>query len=361
MNARNVKVFAILHEPASYTVDRNRHVYRKLGVEYCYIQANSLALSDAREDDVPFPPLSQLSTIELAKVLSKILRENDIVIMNGYTGRVFRLLFLLNKRYRKVIGIDSDTPLNIPANPLKKLIKRLYLNTIFNDRKLWGLAGGNGSHRRLFTHYGMLQERVMLMPMMVDNSRFYCTTERRNHPFRFLYVGRVTRVKNIAVMIDAFLSKFSKADHVELRLVGKGEMDEELRARYGHAKNVIFAGPRYGAQLVDEYHQADVFVLPSSFEPWGLVVNEAMAAGLPVLVSNQVGAADDLVEGQDTGYIFDYKSTAELAELMARLVENPQLTRQLSQNAYRLMHDHWNYDLYESCLNRFITSASSCR
>lgn len=350
------RVFAILQEPASYTVDRNHAVYDRLGIDYCYIDNKSEAQSDERN----IHGLSALDDKELIKRLGSILSNYDIVIMNGYTGRLFRHLYRLNQRYNKIIGIDSDTQLRVPVNPIKRLAKWIYLNRIFKNMHYYGLAGGTGSHKELFRHYGMAERRICLMPMMVNNAKFVC--HNRNYDrqvLRFLYVGRIVDVKNIPVMLKAFAKAFGSRNDVELRIVGKGNMLPELSSEYSSRPNIVFAGAKYCDELLKEYHDASVLVLPSSYEPWGLVVNEALAAGLPVIVSDQVGAAHDLVEGRNTGFIFPYQDVDKLAEYMKLLVEDSTLYKEYSKNAAKLMKEYWNYDLYTKCLKEFIEKASS--
>lgn len=354
-------VFAILHEPASYTTARNRAVYEPLGVRYCYIQPSALAKSAEDEREQAFA-LSTLPLIALTRKIREILRDNDIIIMNGYTGRIFRILFALNIFYGKKIGLDSDTPLNIPASPLKRLAKSLYLGSVFRNRNIYGLPGGTKSHAELFRHYGMPDSRIFLMPMMVDNVAFrFSPRKASKKSFTFLYVGRVVTVKNIGLLLYAFAETFGSSNDVSLRIVGAGDLLDTYKEQFGHFDNIVFVGPKHGEDLRDEYGSASAFVLPSIFEPWGLVVNEAMAAGLPVIVSDKVGAREDLVEGRETGLIFRHGNQEELADCMKSLVDDYKLYERYSQNAFSLMHDYWNYNLYKRCLNSFIDKASQAQ
>lgn len=353
------KVFAILHEPASYTTARNRAAYDPAGVKYCYISSTSLAKS-GENDVTPDDALSSLSLPALTKRLAAILRGNDIVIMNGYTGRIFRILFALNLFYRKKIGLDSDTPLNIPASPLRRLAKSAILRTVFRNRNIYGLPGGTKSHTELFRHYGMPDSHICLMPMMVDNEAFRGAPRAAapGSPFTFLYVGRLVPVKNVGLLLEAFADAFGDRSDVALRIVGSGELHEKFVKEFGQRLNVVFAGPKQGEALRSEYASASAFVLPSMFEPWGLVVNEAMSAGLPVIVSDRVGAREDLVDNRNTGLVFTSGDKDALAACMRRLVNDPGLYELLSRNAYTLMHDRWNYGLYTECLRAFIDKAS---
>lgn len=345
------KTFAILHEPASYTVDRNSEVYDPLGIKYCYLYNHSKANNSKTEES---EALSSLSFTKLFIRLRNILKNNDIIIMNGYNGKYFQILFLLNIFYKKKIGLDSDTPLYIPSNPVKKLIKSMCLNSTFRNKNTYGLAGGSGSHKDLFRHYGMPEERIFLMPMVVNNDKFKGKIRSLGKPFHFLYVGRIVPVKSIDLMIRAFIKSFDDKEDYELRIVGDGECLSLFKNKYQNHKNITFTGPIFGNHLVNEYHNASAFILPSSFEPWGLVVNEAMASGLPVIVSDQVGAAHDLVEGSNTGYIFKHDSVEDLASKMRKITVEPENYQEMSKNAFNLMHNHWNYNLYRECLMKFI-------
>ena len=345
--------FAILHEPASYTVDRNHFVYDKLGIRYVYMHGESEAKSGETAQE---KPLGTLSFFQLTKRLCQILRDNDKIIMNGYNGKIFLLLFFLNYFYRRSIGLDSDTQLVIPAQPLKRMVKYLYLHWVFTNRHIYGLAGGTQTHKELFRHYGMPESHIFLMPMTVNNAKFRCPTPRPEKPFRFLYVGRIIAIKNIEMMIDAFAETFSNDENVELQIVGRGELLESLRKRYSAASNIHFAGPKYGDELIAEYHHAHALILPSTEEPWGLVVNEAMAAGMPVIASTEVGARYDLVIENETGFVFDPHDKTQLGTHMRHLAQNPALYRKMAENAAHKLNDEWNYEFYEECLRKFLIS-----
>ena len=351
-----MKVFAILHEPASYTVDRNKAVYEPLGVRYEYMHKGAYA-SDSDVDAVVLP----LKLGELVKRLRQILSENDVVIMNGYSNRIFIILFILNIFYRKPIGIDSDTQLSIPSNPIKRFFKWFYLRIIFGNSNIYGLAGGNATHKDLFRHYGMKDNHIFLMPMMVNNQKFFMCEDRTHDAFKFLYVGRVVECKNIEVILNAFVSTFEKNTNVFLDIVGDGDLLPQYKQTYRKYKNITFSGKCVGESLIEKYHSADAFILPSVYEPWGLVVNEALSAGLPVIVSDKVGARFDLVEGKDTGFVFKWDDVDELHEKMLTMTNDRKIYGRFSKNAYKLMHDHWNYDLYRDSLIKFLDYATNKR
>jgi glycosyltransferase involved in cell wall biosynthesis len=106
-----------------------------------------------------------------------------------------------------------------------------------------------------------------------------------------------------------------------------------------------FTGFLNQTELPKAYAASDALVLPSTSESWGLVVNEAMASGLPAIVSDQVGCGPDLVLPGETGDVFACGATSELASILARLADSPQLLSKLGSQAQRLIQ---RYSLAEA-------------
>lgn len=121
--------------------------------------------------------------------------------------------------------------------------------------------------------------------------------EPRNEVNNFLYVGRLVEVKNVALLI----SVFNELPDLHLVIVGTGPLETQLKLIANN--NISFLGHIRNERLFQIYRQADSFILPSKSEPWGLVVEEALNNGTPVIVSDKVGCSDDLVT-EDTGLTF---------------------------------------------------------
>lgn len=123
--------------------------------------------------------------------------------------------------------------------------------------------------------------------------------------YKYLYVGRLIALKNLDQLIRVF-NKNGKS----LTIVGTGILEEELKRKANH--NISFQGFVPNSSIAEVYKKHDVFVLPSVSEPWGLVVEEAIYYGLPVLVSQYVGCQFDMVEKPNTGLIFSPNSDDSL-------------------------------------------------
>jgi glycosyltransferase involved in cell wall biosynthesis len=138
----------------------------------------------------------------------------------------------------------------------------------------------------------------------------------------FLYVGRLAREKNLEALIRSFAAARARGSQSSLVLVGDGPLRRRLEDQVRQAGLepwVRFAGLKSTTELLPYYAFARSFVLPSRREPWGLVVNEALAAGLPVIVSNRCGCAGDLVAHGINGFLFDADREEELANFLWRV------------------------------------------
>jgi glycosyltransferase involved in cell wall biosynthesis len=138
----------------------------------------------------------------------------------------------------------------------------------------------------------------------------------------FLYVGRLSGEKNVDGLLTEWTRYREQGGAWSLVIVGAGPETGPLKAIASasvFAKDIYFAGHRTFRELPSFYALAECFVLPSTREPWGLVVNEAMASGLPVLVSSRCGCAEDLVESGKNGFVFDPSKEGALATLLTRM------------------------------------------
>lgn len=140
----------------------------------------------------------------------------------------------------------------------------------------------------------------------------------------FLYVGRLSPEKRIETLIEAFARVLPQMPGARLRIVGGGPQAEALKALVASldlGDAVEFTGGQSLAQIFAHYLEATAFVLPSWSEPWGLVVNEALHFGCPVIVSHRCGCVPELVEDSEAGEVFPCEDAEDLAR---RLLDAPE-------------------------------------
>ena len=349
-----MKVFSFFTEPASYTLDLIDNVYDTMSIDYCFLNSQSNAYISFKGKKYVF--LDKIGILDRIRHLLYVRRKYDIIIFNSYDTLSFFFILLINifSITKKYIAIESDTQLLMPKNYLKRLLKYFYLSFVFQNNHVFGLAGGNYSHKDLFRHYGMKEDRIFLMPMMVDNSKFYVDKKIFPKPFTFLFVGRLLDTKNVDKLCQQFISLFSNKE-AKIIIVGDGDNLVKYKKSYS-IDNIVFVGSVYNDELIKIYNNASVFTFPSSLDAWGLVVNEALSAGLPVIARKEVGACSDLIEGKETGFIVD--DMHGFGQMMLTLFNNSELLNNYSKNASDLMKNNWNYNLYKQCMLKFINTLS---
>lgn len=155
-----------------------------------------------------------------------------------------------------------------------------------------------------------------------------------------LYVGRLAPEKNLFILLDAFATLLGNKSGVRLRLVGDGPDRtalEEAAARLGLSKHLEFTGSLSGERLFSQYANATLLVLPSVSEPWGLVVNEALSCGCPVVVSKHCGCVPELVVEGETGFVFSPHDRQDLERTLCVALSDDFEKTRAAEACIRLM------------------------
>jgi glycosyltransferase involved in cell wall biosynthesis len=154
------------------------------------------------------------------------------------------------------------------------------------------------------------------------------------------YVGRLSPEKDLPTLVKAAALLGTENLPVTIAVAGYGRMEDSLRRLSTELQtDVRFLGFLDGTELGDLYRSVDVFCLPSVSEAWGLVVNEAMAMGLPVVVSARVGSRTLLEDGK-SGLIFPAGDVPALAERLSGLERSLEFRRRLGAEAAKAMEAH---------------------
>jgi len=167
-------------------------------------------------------------------------------------------------------------------------------------------------------------------------------SSRDESSITILYCGQLIHRKGLDTLLLAFQSLHSQHDNLKLLLVGTGPDEEKLKSMLSETEReaVEFTGFQSVDALPGLFASSDIFVLPSRHDGWGVVVNQALAAGLPIICSDQVGAGYDLIEQGINGYQFPVEDWETLARDLKKLIDNPDLRRQMSQ-ASRTAANDW--------------------
>jgi len=196
--------------------------------------------------------------------------------------------------------------------------------------------------RESFISNGVPEKRLMVIPYGVDLNLFSEAIRAPQERLRVLFVGAVGVRKGIPWLLRAFASLAHLAD---LHLIGPVEdgMDEIFATE--PMTSVVVRGPVRGDRLPAEYAKADVFCLPSIEEGMGLVVLQAMASGLPVVISDQTGAKDVVSPGVD-GLIVPARDVSALSEALESLLEDRERAEAMGQAARQKVASGYSWDDY---------------
>ena len=232
---------------------------------------------------------------------------------------------------------------------------------------------GGAPQARYLQNLGMSKERIFLGYDAVDNAYFReqaaivradgdrLRTRYGLPPRFFLVCCRFIAVKNLRRLIDAYVIYRHRAGTAAWGLVLLGDgperaaLEEQARAS-GMQEHIHFHGFRQYGELPVYYGLADTFVHVSTVEPWGLVVNEALASGLPVIVSRRCGSAEDLVSDGVDGFLVDPYDVEQIAEKMNTMASGA-VDRAAMGRAGREIVEHWGPQRFAAGLAQAIQVA----
>lgn len=364
------RIMVLFIEPMLYTLDLIREVYEKTEYTFSYVYCD---VGITGKDVLTLPEDSYICSGTAKERKEQICHQADafrpdFVVINGYVGVEQTTLIRYCQKNKIPYAIESDTQLNIPSNKLKAVLKKVYLKKLLHNDLCYGFPGGTLQKKNLM-YYGIPESRNFVMPMCVSEHRLLDEYERIpskdmlkseigiSGKFIYLFIGRLEEVKNVQLLIEAYAEQKRKDDNIALLVVGDGSLKAELESFVfnNQIPDVTFAGYIVFPDIIKYYKASDIFVLPSTYEPWGLVVNEAMIMGLPVIVSSEVGCRSDLIEDGQNGFVFESNSKADLFEKMS-LINSSQYQNFVS-SAKRKTNE-WNLAHYLDCFIGAINNAN---
>ena len=280
--------------------------------------------------------------------ITKIIHQHqyDLIHIAGWREPALLYLIATAKLRGIPLTLESDTPMPHYTKRWKHTLKQLIYPRVFSLIHLF-LPGGKRQADYL-SYFGVNEERIVPVQMTVDVTsikqyvkslnakdrvRIRRTLDLDENDIVYVYVGRLEPHKGIMDLLVIFEAMRQPSI---LLLVGDGSLRSVVEQASRANPNIHYAGRLTASSLLDIYFASDVVVLPSHFEPWGLVVNEAMAVGKPVIVSNRVGCIDDLVTSE-TGIVIQAENSDDLRQAVERLAAFPHERMKMGECARELI------------------------
>lgn len=238
------------------------------------------------------------------------------VLLMGYNYESFYRFLLGWGRGRAPLLFRGDSHRIVQRGGLNELARRRFIGRVFKRFRAFLYVGS--ANQSYFEYHGVPSRKLFFAPHAVDNEYFNSSRPRaesaaltwrrelgipEEHAVA-VFAGKFEAKKRPLDLLEAFVR--ARPERATLLFVGAGHLEEELRSRAAGHENIRFAPFQNQSLMPRTYAAADVLVLPSfgPGETWGLAVNEAMCLGRPVVVSDHVGCAQDLVAPWKNGLVF---------------------------------------------------------
>ncbi|MGA3165449.1 MAG: glycosyltransferase family 4 protein [Terriglobia bacterium] len=260
------------------------------------------------------------------------------VVIHGFATVTCLVAVLWARCHRVPFLLRGDSNYLDEADPSRRRngLRRRFLRWLVRRAAAF-LSVGKLNHQ-FWAAYGADARRIFFVPYAVDTDYFREQADiwraRRaeiraekgwTQDYVLLYVGRLVRKKRVDVLIATMQKLERTRKDIRLLIVGDGVEYTPLAEQARGLGNVHFLGFRDLPDLPQYYAIADAFVLPSEIEPWGIVVAEALACGLPVIATRKVGAAWDLIQDGKNGYVVPENDAAALAVAIDRACKSNSL------------------------------------
>ena len=248
----------------------------------------------------------------------------------------------------------GDSTLLNERKGIKKILRRIFLQWVYYHIDYALYVGGN--NKKYFLAHGVKKNQLVFTPHAIDNNRFaepdavYNTRAiewRRELGIKeddivLLFAAKLTPLKNPFILLD--IAQKIKSEKLKIVIVGNGKLEDNLKSAAAGDDRVIFISFQNQQQMPIVYRLGDIFILPSKNvlsrgETWGLAVNEAMASGLPVLISSNVGCGDDLVKNNINGLIFNDMSPDVLIIFINKLLNEPSRLKAMGEQSKNIIKD----------------------
>lgn len=306
-----MKKIVVTNIPAFYKINLYNRINREIELYVIFTDA----IEDDRNNDFVYGriefPYKILSGHFWGKVIQALnivkLIDYDELILGGWDHIVLWVLALCFTKQKNACFIESSIH-ESSTKGLKGLLKKIFVKNISK------VYVPGKAQRRILDELDFKGEVVITKGVGVFNYIQQPPYVPKSEVKKFFFVGRFVDVKNLRFLI----SIFNELPNYQLYLAGFGVLENELKRIAGN--NIYFLGAINNIELPKYYQSMDVFILPSKVEPWGLVVEEALNNGLPVIVSDRVGCAEEIVNASN-GIVFQYNCRDSLKVAIQNITE----------------------------------------
>lgn len=282
-------------------------------------------------------------------IVTKVARYDAVLLFLGW-GTITSLLAIAACRATGTpFFLYGDSSFPPEVRNWRDRVRAAFLRGVFQLASGFMVSGALNAE--YYAHYGAKRERFFLLPWAIDNERFANAGGARDamrtrfgigaEQVAFVFSAKLVARKDPMTLLRA-LARMQQRDRAVVVFLGHGELREPLESFAKEQQlNVRFAGFVNQADLPEHYAMCDAFVLPSTYEPRGAVINEAMACGLPVVVTDRCGSLGDIVLEGENALVYPAGDDAALARAMDALMDDT-LRARMGQRSREIIAT-WDY------------------
>lgn len=289
-----------------------------------------------------------LDSFSLSRAVSAFLKETPVeAVLSWQYETSYLSTFTQSSDF--VLGVIAAAPFGFLKKKAESSLPRRIAYHLFHFRQLRQAdvvyVASQFARDELLQHIGLAPEKIVVIPIGVE-AVFQSASALRTGPIRkFIFSGSLEPIKGIFDVLEALaiLNRLGYSDW-SLKICGWGNelAVRKLASQYEISNHIEFAGPLDHPTLAAELAQADLAILPSHTETFGLSIAEAQACGLPV-VSYRVGGIPEVVIEGETASLVNLWDTAALAEAILHLIQNPETARKMGQRGAQLMRENFSW------------------
>ena len=278
------------------------------------------------------PGSSHYKGIDNPTIIKEIeLWKADAVLVYGWNFRS-HLNCIRYFKGKLPVYFRGDSTMLDEKKSFRSILRRIFLKWVYSHIDHTFYVGQ--SNFDYYKKLGLKNNQLIYAPHAIDNSRFVSNEKSKDQAseirqtlkinesdFVFLFAGKLELKKNPELLLESFIAaSFEK--NIHLVFVGNGELEENLKSK-SNSTNIHFLNFQNQSSMPSVYEMANTFILPSAGpgESWGLAVNEAMANGKSIIVSDKCGCAKSLVFNDINGFVFQSQNSNELTQHLIKMVD----------------------------------------
>lgn len=305
---------------------------------------------DKSYDEISIATIRETFLNKINEINPDVVIAGSIVFFAGALG-----LRWAKNNHKKFIMFDDAKPSQIKRNFFVQWVKDLITMQIDG---LWLPSKDYNEAYRKFIDKDSL---VFYGYNCIDNDLFKFRAKREMDFTTIICVARLVPIKNIDYLLRAWKLIEKRRPNYRLVIIGDGPEFVNLNELTLHMglKTIVFLGAVNNSDIPTYFYNSAAFVLPSLSESWGLVVNEAMASGLPILISNKINASNTLLKEGINGFGFEPSNVKNIAEKIISFIDlNIEEKRKMSENSSKIINS-MNYENMGEELVSMLTRAKN--